>query len=304
MTNQNQIARAVQFLEDHLTDGAQLADAARAAAVSRWHFHRSFVALTGETPASYVRRRKISLICERLLGTDQPLVDLALSFGFGSQASFTRAFTRHTGVSPGRYRKDRLQTPAYHYPPLDVAALVRRRQEENGMEPKIVEYPAFRVIGLAGRYDLETNVHIPSLWAQFAPSIDAIPGKAGAETFGVCCSEEHFGADQVARLVMGQELEPDPESPRFVYVAGVPVSADVMPPDGMVAVEVPKNRYAVFTHQGHLSGLRETVSHIWGEWLPAAPYRHVNAPDFELYDERLNVMTGEGELDIYVPIEG
>ena len=39
-----------------------------------------------------------------------------------------------------------------------------------------------------------------------------------------------------------------------------------------------------------------------GRWLPASRYRHVRAPDFEWYDERWDPRTGEGEIDIYVPV--
>jgi predicted transcriptional regulator YdeE len=45
------------------------------------------------------------------------------------------------------------------------------------------------------------------------------------------------------------------------------------------------------------------VRHVWGRWLPASRYHHVPAPDFELYDpERWDAGTGEGEVDLYVPI--
>lgn len=39
-----------------------------------------------------------------------------------------------------------------------------------------------------------------------------------------------------------------------------------------------------------------------GRWLPASRYRHVRAPDFEWYDERWDPGTGEGGIDLYVPV--
>jgi predicted transcriptional regulator YdeE len=61
----------------------------------------------------------------------------------------------------------------------------------------------------------------------------------------------------------------------------------------------------VLTHRGHISRLPDTVKHVWGRWLPASEYRHVTAPDFELYDpERWDPATGEGDVDLYVPIAG
>jgi AraC-like DNA-binding protein len=58
----------------------------------------------------------------------------------------------------------------------------------------------------------------------------------------------------------------------------------------------------VFTHTGHIARFPDMVKQVWGRWLPASRYRHVPAPDFEWYDERWDPETGEGEIDIYVPV--
>jgi AraC family transcriptional regulator len=258
---------------------------AKAAAFSAWHFHRLFVALTGETPASYVRKRRLSEICRRLIDTDEAIVDIALANGFESQATFTRAFTRSIGVSPGRYRKARLQSPAHRYAPLDLAALLDRLRR-GSMEPRIVRRSAFQVIGMAGRFTPATNSRIPELWARFVSRIPDVPQRRGAHTLGLCLDAAPDAADEVG----------------FTYVAGVEVERLERVPDGMMALTVPANTYAVFTHSGHIARLPDTVRQVWGHWLPASSYRHVPAPDFEWYDERWDPRSGEGDVDIYVPI--
>jgi AraC-like DNA-binding protein len=110
------IARGLDLAERRLFDERLVpADLARAAAFSPWHFHRVFQALTGETPASYVRKRRFAEICRRLCETEMPIAALALDCGFGSQATFTRAFTREIGVSPGRYRGAGQIAPAWTF---------------------------------------------------------------------------------------------------------------------------------------------------------------------------------------------
>jgi AraC-like DNA-binding protein len=42
--------------------------------------------------------------------SNAPLVAVALEAGFADQSHFTRAFKRHTGLAPGRYRRE-LQGP-------------------------------------------------------------------------------------------------------------------------------------------------------------------------------------------------
>ena len=285
----DRIQRALDFVEAHLFEDIPLAAIARRGECSPWHFHRLFAAVTGETPAAYVWKRRVSEICRRLVDTDQPIVDLALDCGFESQASFTRAFTRHVGVSPGRFRKVRgFSLPAYLYPALDLVALVARRQRMDVMEPRIVRKSAFQVVGMEGRFTPASASRIPELWAHFVVRIADVPARRGMHTLGVCVDASPATLDEAG----------------FTYVAAVEVDGTGTVPDGMIAVTVPANAYAVFTHVGHVARLNDTVRQIWGRWLPASRYRPVAAPDFELYDpERWNPATGDGEIDVYVPIE-
>jgi AraC-like DNA-binding protein len=86
------VQRVVDFLEAHLFEDLPLATIADQGACSPWHFHRVFHSLTGETPAAYVWKRRLSEICRRLVETRQPLVDIALDCGFESERP------RHAGT--------------------------------------------------------------------------------------------------------------------------------------------------------------------------------------------------------------
>ncbi|HXJ35705.1 MAG TPA: AraC family transcriptional regulator [Candidatus Eisenbacteria bacterium] len=281
------IQRAIDFVEAHLFEDLPLTAIAARADASPWHFHRTFSAVTGETPATYVWKRRLSEICRRLVETREPLVEVALDCGFESQATFTRAFTRYVGVAPGRFRRTQPHLlPAYRYPPLDLAALAERQRRMEFMEPRIVRKPAFIVVGMADRFT-PTSPRIPELWGRFAPRIHEVPHRRGLHTLGVCIGAEPATVEEAG----------------FTYLAGVEVERAGDVPEGMIVVTVPENAYAVLTHTGHLSRLPDTVKHVWGRWLPASPYRHVPAPDFEYYDPaRWDPGTGEGEVDLYVPI--
>src|SRR5262245_1359800 len=76
------IQRAIDFVEAHLFEDLPLDVIAEQGGCSPWHFHRLFGALTGETPASYVWKRRLSEICRRLVETRHTLVDVALDCGF------------------------------------------------------------------------------------------------------------------------------------------------------------------------------------------------------------------------------
>lgn len=99
------IARAVDFIEDNLTSRITLMEIAENSWLSPFHFHRLFHAWTGYSVSEYVRLRRLSEAALKLIHTKERIIEIALEYGFGSQASFTRAFRRQYDTTPGRFRK-------------------------------------------------------------------------------------------------------------------------------------------------------------------------------------------------------
>ena len=74
-------------------------------AMSRAAFARRFTRLVGEAPLAYLTRWRLNLAARRLRDTDEPIAAVAGHVGYGSEYSFSRAFTRFHGQPPGRYRR-------------------------------------------------------------------------------------------------------------------------------------------------------------------------------------------------------
>ena len=64
-----------------------------------------FTVQRGE-PGRYIRERKLLLAARDLRDTDQRVYDICLKYGFDSQQTFTRVFTRTFNQPPGAYRKE------------------------------------------------------------------------------------------------------------------------------------------------------------------------------------------------------
>jgi AraC-like DNA-binding protein len=83
-----------------------VADLARALDVPAYRIQRAFRAVFGESPAQFVRRRKIAAAKELLCGTE-PVAQIAARLGFADQSHLGRAFRRHVGITPSSYRARR-----------------------------------------------------------------------------------------------------------------------------------------------------------------------------------------------------
>jgi AraC family transcriptional regulator len=100
------VAEIEAFIERRLEDPIELADLARKAGLSVFHFARAFRAATGQPPMRFILFRRIERARELLLGSPMPLAEIAYACGFASQAHMTTAFSKLMGVTPGRMRRD------------------------------------------------------------------------------------------------------------------------------------------------------------------------------------------------------
>ena len=86
-------------------------------------------------------------------------------------------------------------------------------------------------------------------------------------------------------------------------IAGVEVADFSDLPREFSRVRIPEHRYAVFSHKDHISTIRRTVNTIWNHWLPASGLKAADAPNFERYDENFDSLTGDGGLEIWIPVK-
>lgn len=82
-----------------------VATLASALNVSRATLARRFQTAMGRSPASYVAQWRMDLAAVRLRDTREPVEAVAARVGYRSVPSFTRAFVRDRGVTPGAYRQ-------------------------------------------------------------------------------------------------------------------------------------------------------------------------------------------------------
>ncbi len=99
------INRVLDHIEHNLDADLSLDALADIAAYSAFHFHRVFSTLVGENLNQYVNRKRIERISAILLsGTDKAIKELAYTYGFNSESSFSRAFKKFYGVSPTDFK--------------------------------------------------------------------------------------------------------------------------------------------------------------------------------------------------------
>jgi AraC family transcriptional regulator len=106
------INRVIDHVDAHLDADLTLGELADVACFSRFHFHRIFSAMVGETITDYVKRIRLQNAASRLINNPRDSVtDIALACGFSSPSVFARAFRERFGVSATAWRAGGGGTP-------------------------------------------------------------------------------------------------------------------------------------------------------------------------------------------------
>lgn len=270
--------RVVEYIYAHLDEAPDLNTLADVAALSPWHWHRTWQAVYGESVVNTVKRLRLQRAAADLTHTDMALDAIWPRAGYGSLAAFTRAFRDAYDMPPAEFRKAgshtrfaMLNAPKGFSPMHDVA--IRK------LPPATLA-----VIPHRGSY-MEI-------------------GKAFEMLFGT------LGARNLLRpdLCMKGLFYSDPTS---VPEAELQSAAGIVIPDASFPVEAPLQRaelrggeYAVLRHKGPYSDMKAAYDWLYGEWLVQSGREAADAPVFEEYlNNPREVPPTELLTDICLPLK-
>ncbi|WP_093797609.1 AraC family transcriptional regulator [Streptomyces sp. Wb2n-11] len=278
--------QAMEHIECHLDQRIEVADLARIAVTSEYHFRRLFSALAGIPLSEYVRRRRLTVAGAEVLGGERTLLEVAVRYGYTSGEAFARAFRVMHGVGPGEARRTgaRLQSQ----PRMSFRLIV---EGSSSMQYKIVEKDEFRVVGRKAR--------VPLVHEGANPAIAAFIRGIGQETLRRI--ESLSDQEPEGIISVSDDLdESRAEGTELDYYHGVVTRAAV--PEDMDALTVPAGTWAVFESSGPFP---RTLQYLWRDvftqWFPSNPYR--SRPGPEILRTRLSRDGTQADAELWIPVE-
>jgi AraC family transcriptional regulator len=100
------IQRVIELIELNKGSDISLDDLAKTAAMSPFHFSRSFKRATGLPPHQYLANRRVEHAKELLRSTNLPVAEVAYRVGYSNMSHFILLFRRVTGGTPGQFRSN------------------------------------------------------------------------------------------------------------------------------------------------------------------------------------------------------
>lgn len=99
------IGPVLALMHDRVAEPWTLEGLAREAHMSRATLARRFTEAVGKPPLTYLGEWRMHVAAERLKHTTATVESIAREVGYSSEYAFNRAFSRHRGQPPGRYRR-------------------------------------------------------------------------------------------------------------------------------------------------------------------------------------------------------
>lgn len=270
------IGRVVDYLHDHLEDELDLDLLADVAAMSRWHWHRVYTAMQGETVVATVRRLRLSRAADRLANSDADLTDIAKRAGYTTAEAFGRAFKQSYGMTPGLYRESGSHA-------LFKAA--NRASDASGFPVEIVMLPAMYCISMPhkGSY-MQISRAFERLFAAAGP--------AGLTT-------------RQSRMIGVYYDDPDAVDEAELHSAAcLPIDEGRTVPEGFETIKTRSGAYARLSYRGPYADMRDAYRWLMGVWLPASGHEAADGPMLEDYlNSPADTAPPDLRTDILLPIE-
>ena len=277
------ISRAIEYIENNLTNDLKIEDIASYSYISSFYFQKGFRMLCGFSVIEYIRKRRLALAGGDLATTDIKIIDIAMKYGYDSPDSFTKAFTRFHGVSPTMVRKEDVMIKTLAPLKLEISL-------KGGyfMNYKIIDKESFTVLGVSKEFNYENcKQEIPLFWQRHYEEGN---GKYVCGMFGINIDEK-----------MGNDS--------FEYLIADLYDSKMEIPEGFVTRTIPAFTWAVFSCVGPMpTALQDVCTKIFSEWLPALKeYEFAAGYCVEMYDAPDKYPNGTQDenyhTEIWIPIQ-
>ena len=287
------IERVLGEIAARMDEPLRLEDLASVAGVSRYHFHRVFQAMVGETVGDVVRRMRLARAGWRLRTSGDSVTEIAFEAGYGSVEGFGRAFRSAYAIAPTTYRAALPPTPLrpsnirIDYQPDSNQVRFIHLPGDHGMDVTIETFPAEPAVLLRhiGPYEQVVDAY-KQMYGWFGGT-----GMYGPETKILGLS--HDDPEQVAA-----------EQLRYDVCFTTPAMVEETP-DDIRAEMLPGGRYAVYLHKGSYAGFSHAFQRLFCLWLPESGEELADRPCMEWYlNDPMDTPEPELLTKLCIPLAG
>jgi AraC family transcriptional regulator len=283
------ISECINFIEANIYQKISLDDIAAHCSLSKYHLHRVFRSLTGQSLMEYVQARKLSSSIGEIIDTNMRIIDIAMEYGFDYEQSYIRAFRKKFGYTPLKVRSEQL------------SLIIQEKLNMNDIismnnsivyKPSFVFRQKFCLVGIQHKIMRKSGDKVANLYGR-----DFFYNHR-QDVLNAINSNIYFGYTDWRNNDNGYTFYlPSVQVPNLDHI-----------PEGMTGVAIPAHKYVVFRFVGffrpdEINGRQvgRLLVHMYSKWIYQSGFKFADKFRFEYIDSNL-AKDDYCELDIYQPI--
>lgn len=265
----------------------------------KFHFSRIFKSIMGESPMSYVNKKRLQKSIVYLKETDKSVLEISALCGFESVSTFNAVFKKHFGLVPTDVRKDQFDNS-------NSSLYVSKKQEEMS---KPLSYASNSKSQLLRRiwtmnisfkelpdYEVAYVRHVGSYLEAFHAW-----SKLGewSDKNRLYPPEQYF-----IGISLDDPNTVDEYACRYDACVTIPKDFHKDDSDGIQYKILKGGTYALYQFYDTVDKLAIAYQSIFGQWLPNSEYDADDKPCLEFcMNNPATDPEGKAKIDLYIPIK-
>jgi AraC family transcriptional regulator len=315
----SRINRVIDYIQRNIDKNLSLEELAGVANFSRFHFHRIFAGMVGETLNQFIQRIRVERAATQLLSNPKKsITEIALDCGFSGSAAFARAFKDFFGMSASQWRTGGYERNS------KIRKMVRKKDQAHGKIGKDFEVSSFYIddetyhqkwrIQMKGETQLKADVEVkelPDLPVAYIRHIGSYKGDEALfdRLFGKLFKWAgsrgllRFPETKVMSVYYDNPEITDEDKLRLDVCISIPEDAAV---DGDVGkMTLPGGKYAVARFElSSAEQYQDAWTAVCMGWLPESGYQPDDRPAFENYlNDPSKDPEGKHIVEICMPVK-
>ncbi|MBP3332990.1 MAG: AraC family transcriptional regulator [Clostridia bacterium] len=294
------IQKAIDYIEENITEEIDYEKVAAESFSSSYHFQRVFSILCGYTLGEYVRLRRLSLAGAELASGKAKVIDIALKYGYDRPDSFAKAFQKFHGITPSQARADGSKLKSFSRLSIKISLEGGSTMNYRIEEKDEMILTGFKAHFTGAPYGKDREKQEEELFISTRGKQWFLKGASGDDdAYCVITSVDDNGYDYYYCHKL------DSYERQNLYNHAV-TGVDFVESLNLKTVEIPKTTYVIFETSDtksticdyfDLLGLRIK---ILTEWMPEMGFQLAKGPELAVYHWKPK---NERNVQIWLPIE-
>jgi AraC family transcriptional regulator len=288
----SRINRAIDYVNNNLNKSISLEELASVSFFSAFHFHRIFVAVTGETVNHFTNRIRNEKAARLLKFSKKSISEISIECGFSSASTLSRLFKQYFEISPSEYRKSgKIKNSKIRkelFPVNKYHCNLTEEELKIKFPVEIRQLPERRIAYIRVMDSFREGVVLNAFEEMVT----------WAKKMNLFHSETIFGMS-----MDDPEVTPK-EKYRYEVCITIPQKFKIESDSSVETTTLPKCKYAVTAVSGDFNLVVAVTNYLFDNWLINSLYESEPQYGLEVFLDKENICNwNHFDLELYIPVK-